>query len=136
MSKFLRLRTQHSALSTPHPTAKWDSEQSAEFDVALSVFPRHPILRRPGRAQDMSDLIMLQRVAERGVPPWRGAGRSNKWREVAVFGVFSSICSLVQTAWGIATSRSVARCLLFPRSSFISASSKSGLMTPDMLQFP
>jgi hypothetical protein len=36
----------------------------------------------------MSDLMMLQRIADRAVPPGSRAERPEKWHEVAVFGAF------------------------------------------------
>ena len=58
------LETQHPALSTQHSSATWDSEQSAKSDMAVSVHPRNSFLRWPGRAHVVSDLMMLQCIAE------------------------------------------------------------------------
>jgi hypothetical protein len=44
------------------------------------------------RAEIMSDLMMLQRVAERTFPPASRAEDPEKWHKVALFGCISSIC--------------------------------------------
>jgi hypothetical protein len=93
MSQFLRLSIQHSALRTQ--SAAWDSEQSAKFDMAVSVYLCNSVLRWPGRPYIVSDLIVLQGVAERALPAASRAEGPDKWRKMAVFGCFSSICSLV-----------------------------------------
>ena len=41
----------------------------------------HSVFERPGREQIMPDLIMLQRVAERAVPPASRAEDPGKWRK-------------------------------------------------------
>ena len=76
-------------------TQCWDSEQSAEIDVALSVHPRHAVEGCPGRARVMSDLIILQRIAERAIPPGRRAEGPEKWQKMAVLECISSICTPV-----------------------------------------
>jgi hypothetical protein len=68
-----------------------DGEQSADVDVALSVHPRHAVVESHSRRRIMSELVMLQRVAERAFPPASRAGRSKKWQKVAVFGCNLSI---------------------------------------------
>src|SRR4051812_1406107 len=72
-----------------------DSVQTVEIDVALSVHPTQSVFEWPGRARLMPDLMMQQRVVERASPPRYRAEEPEKWREVAVFEVFSSICPLV-----------------------------------------
>ena len=73
----------------------WDSEQSVEFDAALSVHRSHSVLVLSGRARLMSDLTMLQRVAERAVPPASRAEGPKKWDFLGLLGRISSICALV-----------------------------------------
>ena len=56
----------------------------------------HSVLGWPGRARVMSDLMMLQRVAERAVPPASRAEGPKKWRQSGTFwGCISSICTPV-----------------------------------------
>jgi hypothetical protein len=43
----------------------------------------------------MSDLMMLQRVAERALPPKSRAEDPGKWQKWQFWGCVSSICSLV-----------------------------------------
>src|SRR5689334_11435900 len=47
----------------------------------------------------MSDLMMLQCLAERAVPHGRPAGGLEKWQKWQFWRCFSSICTLLQTAW-------------------------------------
>ena len=89
-------RAPHSALSTQHSALNgWDSEQAGEIGVALSVHPRHSVWRCPGRAPIMSDLMMLQGLAERVVPPRSGGGRSQKVAQSGLLGVFQHLYTSV-----------------------------------------
>jgi hypothetical protein len=56
-------------------------EQSAEIDMALWVHLYPLGLEWPGRARAISDLMILQRLAERAVPPGRRAEDLEKWRK-------------------------------------------------------
>ena len=63
--------------------------------MAVSVHPRHSVRDGPAEHAVMSDLMILQRLAERAVPPGRRAEGPQKWHKVAVFECISSICTPV-----------------------------------------
>src|SRR5260370_24835749 len=49
----------------------------------------HSVLGSPGPAQIMSDLVMLQRLAERAVPPGSRAEGPGQWPKGGVLGCIS-----------------------------------------------
>jgi len=51
----------------------------------FSVHLWHSVFEWPGPAQFKSDLMMLQRLTERALPPESRAERPEKWHEVAGF---------------------------------------------------
>jgi hypothetical protein len=55
----------------------------------------HSVLGWSGPAQVMSDLVMLQRLAERAVPPGSRAEGLEKWRKWQFLECVSSICTPV-----------------------------------------
>ena len=88
--------TQHSAPSTPHSALNAEIVNNQRKSVwQFWCTYTHSVLGWPGPAQIMSDLVMLQRLAERAVPPGSRAEGPEKWQKWQFLGCISSICTLV-----------------------------------------
>ena len=63
-----------------------NNQRNSVWQFRCTYTPLGSVIARPSTA--LSDLMMLQRVAERAVPPGSRAGRSRKVAEMAVLGVY------------------------------------------------